>query len=273
MYSKSMRRILSLVIAFAVIALSPAYSAETGTPDPTPTPKIGCGVPPCSFYVGQNFSFGGFDDESFSSIPNIGQFCQPASKESFASCRIVGKNAIPTNNLNKVILKNGWVSVIYAQKWDLSRVPVDIFPPEFPGMKITLVGANAEFGPYPVPNFTFSSDRKTVYIKAHRIARPSPSDNGIDLQIKAPMVGSISVKGYLEIAENSYSETATDIGNILVISKYDQFDVPIDKKTKFPDGTKTIKRYSYCTKGKAVKKVLQKNLKSFDCPTGFKLKS
>jgi hypothetical protein len=268
-----MRRCLSLIIAFVVTTSTPAYSVEIGTPDPTPTPKISCGGPPCSFYVGKNFSFGGFDDESFAQIPNLGQFCLPAPKGNFDACRIVGKNAIPTNNLNKVILKNGWVSVIFAQKWDLSRVPVDIFPPEFPGMKITLTSANAEFGPYPVPNFTFSADRKTVYIKAHRIARPSPSDNGINLQIMAPTVGSISVKGYLEIAENSYSENPEDIGNILVVSKYDEFDIPIDKKTKLPDGTKTIKRYSYCTKGKVAKKVLGKNLKSFDCPTGFKLKS
>lgn len=269
-----MLRRLSLIIAFAVIASTPAYSAETGTPDPTPTPKINCGGSPCSFYAGKNFSFGGFDDESFAQIPNLGQFCVPANKGNFFdACRIVGKNAIPSNNLNKVILKNGWVEIIYAQKYDLSRTPVDIFPPEFPGLKITLEGANAEFGPYPVPNFTFSSDRKTVYIKAHRIARPAPSDNGIHLQIKAPAVGSISVKGYLEIAENSYSETPEEVGNILVISKYDEFDIPIDKKTKMPDGTKTIKRYSYCTKGKVVKKVLEKNLRSSDCPTGFKLKS
>ncbi len=264
---------LALIMALVILMTSPAYSAETGTPDPTPTPKIGCGGQPCSFYVGQNFSFGGFDDESFAEIPNLGQFCLPASKGNFDACRVVGKNAIPTNNLNKVVLKNGWVEINYAIKWNLARTPVDIFPPEFPSMKITLEGASAEFGPYPVPNFTFSADRKTVYIKAHRVSIPTPSNNGIILQIKAPKVGKIIVRGFLESSQDTYEETPAEVGNILVISKYDEFDIPIDNKTKLPSGSKLIKRYSYCLKGKVIKKVLQKELQSSECPSGFKIKS
>jgi len=267
------QKILSLVVAVALVSFTSASAAEIGTPDPTPTPKISCGGMPCTFYAGKYFSFGGFDDESFSQLPNLGQFCQPATKSNFDACRIPGKNAIPTNNLNKVIFKNGWVEVISAQKFDFTRNPSEQFPPEFRGLKITLRGADAVFGYYPVPNFTFSADRKTVYIKAHRLDRILPSSNGLILQIKASKLGKISVSGYLETSENTYSEEPSEIGNVLVLSKYDEFNFTLDKKTKLPLANGTIKKFSMCAKGKAMKKVLQQDLASANCPTGFKIKS
>jgi hypothetical protein len=267
-----MRRVLSFVLAGVLFSFTPASAVEIGTPDPTPTPKISCGGMPCSFFAGQYFSFGGFDDESFVGLPNLGQFCQPAAKDNFDACRIPGKNAIPTNNLHKVILKNGWVEILYPQKFDFSRTPADSFPAAFIGLKISIEGANAQFGPYPVPNFTFSSDRKTVYIKAHRVDGLARS-SGIILQVKAPNVGEIRVTGYQEIGENVYAEKPLEVGKILVVSKYDQFDFSIDKKTRMPIASKDIKKYSICIKGKVVKKVLQKNLVSSVCPTGFKVKT
>ena len=268
-----MRRVVSYVLAAALFSLAPASAVEIGTPDPTPVPKISCGGMPCSFFAGQYFSFGGFDDESFVVLPNLGQFCQPAAKDNFDACRIPGKNAIPTNNLHKVILKNGWVEILYPQKFDFSRTPADLFPAAFIGLKISIEGANAQFGTYPQSNFTFSADRKTVYIKAHIVSFPPPSSNGVILQIKAPSVGEITVTGYQEIGENVYAEKPLEVGKILVVSKYDQFDFSIDKKTRMPIASKDIKKYSICTKGKVVKKVLQKNLVSSICPTGFKLKT
>ena len=268
-----MNKFCIFILSILLFSNTPASATETGTPDPTTTPKISCGGMPCTFYAGKYFSFGLFDDESFATLPNLGQFCQPATKGSFDACRVPGKNAIPTNNLNKVILKNGWVDVRYAQKFDFTRNPSEQFPPEFRGLKITLQGADAVFGSYPVPNFTFSSDRKTVYIKAHRLDRIPPSSNGLILQINAPLLGKIRVTGYLETSENIYSEEPSEIGNILVVSKYDEFEFQKDKKTNLTLASAAIKKFSFCSKGKVVKKVLQRDLASATCPTGFKLKS
>ena len=267
-----MHRILVLVLAAALFSFTPANAVEIGTPDPTPTPKISCGGMPCSFFAGKYFTFGGFDDESFVELPNLGQFCQPAAKGNFDACRIPGKNAIPTNNLHKVILKNGWVEISYPVKFDFSRNPAESFPAAFLGLKISIDGVNAQFGSYPVPNFTFSSDRKTVYIKAHRVDGLARS-SGIILQVKAPNVGEITVTAYQEIGENIYSEKPLEVGKILVVSKNDQFVLPIDQKTMMPIASRDIKKYSICAKGKVNKKVLQKNLVSSVCPTGYKLKS
>ena len=267
-----MHRFLVLVLAAALFSFTPANAVEIGTPDPTPAPKVSCGGIPCSFYAGKYFTFGGFDDESFAEVPNLGQFCQPAAKGNFDACRIPGKNAIPTNNLHKVVLNNGWVEISYPVKFDFSRNPAESFPAAFLGLKISIDGAKAQFGSYPVPNFTFSSDRKTVYIKAHRVDGLARS-SGIILQVKAPNVGEITVTAYQETDENIYSEKPLEVGKILVVSKYDQFDFSVDKKTGQPIATKDIKKYSICTKGKVVKKVLQKNLVSSICPTGFKVKT
>jgi hypothetical protein len=266
-------RIFILVLAAALFSFTPATAVEIGTPDPTPAPKVSCGGLPCSLLAGKYFAFAGFDSESFAELPNLGQFCMPPFKGNFDYCRIPGKNAIPSNNLNKVILKNGWVELSYPVKYDLSRNPAVIFPPEFLGLKVTLQGANAQFGTYPQPNFTFSSDRKTVYIKAHTVSSPPPSADGVILQIKAPSVGEITVTGFLEVGENTYSTSPLEIGKILVVSKYDEFVFSTDKKTGQPIATKDIKKYSICTKGKLGKKVLQKNLASSICPTGFKVKT
>jgi len=261
------------ILSVILFSITPASATETGTPDPTPTPKITCGGIPCTFYAARFFSFGLFDDESFATLPNLGQFCQPLAKGSFDTCRVPGKNAIPTNNLNKVILKNGWVDVRYAPIFDLTRNPSEQFPPEFHGIKITVQGADAVFGPYPVPNFTFASDRKTVYIKAHRLDRIPPSSNGLILQINPSSLGKIRVSGYLETSENTYSEEPSEVGTILVVSKYDEFKFQKDKKTNQPLAGAAIKKFSICYKGKVVKKVLQKDLESATCPTGFKVKS
>ena len=265
-----MNKFRILILSVLLFSSTPASATETGTPDPTPVPKVSCGGPPCSFSAGKYFSLGNTDDESFSTLPNLGQFCQPATKGNFDACRVLGKNAIPTNNLNKVILKNGWVEFSPARIFDLSRTPSGTFPPSFVGLKIRLEGANAEFGLYPVPNFSFSADRKTVFIKAHLVA---PSSNGLALLINSKAVGKIKISGYLETSENTYSDQPSEVGNIVVVSKYDEFGFQKDKKTNLPLASASIKKFSICSKGKLVKKVLQKDLASATCPTGFKLKS
>lgn len=268
-----MKKILINSLFFVLFAFSPVAFAENGNPDPTPTPAVNCGGLPCSYYAGKYFSLSNIDDNSFAEIQNIGQYCMPPSKPPFVSCRTIGKNAIPSNNLNKVIFNYGWVGLTYPQKWDTAISTRDITPPEYLSMKITLSGTNAEFGQYPIPNFTFSNDRRTVYIKAHRILTGTPETNGLILQIIPKSVGKIIANAYLETGVETYSDTPIESAQILVISKYDEFVFKLDKKTRLPIASERIQKKFTCIMGKSTKTILTTDLYRSDCPKGFKIKS
>jgi hypothetical protein len=268
----------SLLLAFLIFIISfspsPASAAETGIPDAKPTPSVvSCGSRLCSFLAGKYFVFGGVDNDTSGDFGDIGQFpCQVDGNSGTNFCRVFPKNAVPSNNLNQVILRGGYVEVGRAFTCEVS--PTDVCKPNsFPAMKIVLTGEGAKFDQYPYGGFTFSEDRKTMYITENATFVES---NNQQPKIIGNQIGTVEATAYLAVSPGEYSTTQVESGKILVISKKDNFifqrltqqDLKKNPKLKI----KLMQREITCAKGKTVKKVLKTNIYDIKCPAGFKIK-
>ena len=267
---------LLLAISISVISfpLSPVNGAETGIPDVKPTPLASCGGIVCSFSVGKYFAFGGVDNDTSGDFGDIGQFpCQVDGNSGTNFCRVFPKNAVPSNNLNKVVLKGGFVEIAPIAICDKSIPGSCTRDNPLPGMKILLTGEGANFDQYPYAGFTFSEDRKTIYIAKDANFVES---NNQPPKILANQIGTIEVTAYLAVSLGEYSTTHVESGKILVVSKNDNFifqrltqqDLKKNPKLKI----KLMQREITCAKGKTVKKVLKTNIYDIKCPAGYKIK-
>ena len=268
--------ILAFLISLISFTLSPVSGAETGTPDAKPTPFVSCGGIICSYWLGKYFVFGNVDMNTSSDIGDIGQFpCQINESIGNNCFKVFPKNAVPSNNLNQVVLKGGYVEVGQAATCDWSiRSP---FSPckanPFPEMKIVLTGEGAKFDQFPYAGFTFSQDRKTIYIA--KDATFTESNYQLP-KIIANQIGTIEVTAFLAVSPGEYSTTQVESGKILVVSKNDNFifqrltqqDLKKNPKLKI----KSMQREITCAKGKTVKKVLKTNIYDIKCPAGYKIK-
>ena len=118
--------------------------------------------------------------------------------------------------------------------------------------KAVLTGDGATFGNAPFDGVTFSEDRKSVYISytnpEKKVGPNSP------FQILVKKVGKVSINTFAQISEGVYSDTPTDLGEIIVSSK----------------SLMKAKKAITCFKGKISKKVTAINP---TCPTGYKKKA
>ena len=266
--------ILAFLISLISFPLSPASGAETGIPDAKPTPSVdSCGGILCAYWVAKYFTFGGRDNESSLGY-DLGQFpCQVNEQIGTNFCRVYPKNALASNNLNTVIVRGGYVEVGLAATcdWNIPYNPCKANP--VPEMKIVLSGEGAKFDQYPYAGFTFSQDRKTMYIA--KDATFVESNNQLP-KIIASQIGTIEVSAFLAVSPSEYSTTQVESGKILVISKNDNFifqrltqqDLKKNPKLKI----KLMQREITCAKGKTVKKVLKTNIYDIKCPPGYKIK-
>jgi hypothetical protein len=272
------KKLIVIILSFAISLISfPLFSAsgaETGIPDVKPTPFVSCGGVVCSYSLGKYFTFGGTDYDTFSYVPNIGQFpCGVNGISGTDFCRVFPKNAVPSNNLNKVVLKGGYVEVgqVATCDWNDLYIPCRANP--FPEMKIALTGAGAKFDQFPYAGFTFSQDRKTLYIAQDATFVES---NNVPPKIIANQIGTIEVTAYLALSPGEYSTTKLESGKILVVSKNDNFifqrltqqDLKKNPKLKI----NPMQREITCAKGKSIKKVLKTNIYDIKCPTGYKIR-
>ena len=266
--------ILAFLISLISFPLSPVNGAETGIPDVKPTPFASCGGIVCSFSIGKYFVFAGVDNDTSGDFGDIGQFpCQVDGNSGTNFCRVFPKNAVPSNNLNKVVLKGGYVEVgqVATCDWNNPNNPCKANP--FPEMKIVLTGEGAKFDQFPYAGFTFSQDRRTLYIA--KDATFVESNNQLP-KIIASQIGTIEVIAYLAVSQGEYSTTQVESGKILVVSRNDNFifqrltqqDLKKNPKIKI----KLMQREITCAKGKSVKKVLKTNIYDIKCPAGFKIK-
>ena len=266
--------LLALLISIFGYSLSPVSAAETGIPDAKPTPSAAsCGTIVCSYLLGKYFVFGGVDNDTSGDFGDIGQFpCQVDGNSGTNFCRVFPKNAVPSNNLNKVVLKGGYVEVGLAFTCEVS--PTDVCRPNsFPAMKIVLTGEGAKFDQYPYAGFTFSMDRKTMFITENATFVES---NNQPPKIIASQIGTIEVRAFLAVSSGEYSATQVESGKILVVSKSDNFifqrltqqDLKKNPQLKI----KLMQREISCAKGKTIKKVLKTNIYDIKCPAGYKIK-
>jgi hypothetical protein len=251
---------------------SPVSAAEKGIPDAKPTPFVSCGGILCSYLLGKHFVFGGVDIDSSGKVGDLGQFpCQVDQKMGTDFCRVFPKNAPPSNNLSKVILRGGYVELGQAFTCDVSPTS-SCRPNPFLEMKIVLTGGGAKFDLYPYAGFTFSEDRKTIYINKNATFVES---NYQLPRIIAHEIGSIEVTAFLEVSPGEYSTSGVESGKILVISKKDNFifqrltqqDLKKSPNTKI----KLMQREISCAKGKTVRKIMKNNIYDIKCPAGFKI--
>ena len=267
---------LLLAISISVISfpLSPVNGAETGIPDVKPTPLASCGGIVCSFSVGKYLAFGGVDNDTSGDFGDIGQFpCQVDGNSGTNFCRVFPKNAVPSNNLNKVVLKGGFVEIAPIAICDKSIPGSCTRDNPLPGMKIVLTGEGAKFDQYPYAGFTFSEDRKTLYIAENATLVES---NYQLPKIIANQIGTIEAAAFLAVSPGEYSTSQVESGKILVVSKNDNFifqrltqqDLKKNPKLKI----KLMQREITCAKGKTIKKVLKTNIYDIKCPAGYKIK-
>jgi hypothetical protein len=267
--------ILTFFLSLLIVPSSPVSAAETGTPDVKPTPSVvSCGGVVCSYSVGKYFVFGGVDNDTSGDFGDIGQFpCQVNEIIGNNFCRVFPKNAVPSNNLNKVVLKGGYVEVGQAATcdWNILSNPCKANP--FPEMKIVLTGEGAQFDQFPYAGFTFSQDRKTIYFAKDATFVES---NYQLPKIVADQIGTIEVTAFLAVSPGEYSTTKVETGKVLVVSKNDNFifqsltqqDLKKNPKLKI----KPMQREITCAKGKTVKKLLKTNIYDIKCPAGYKIK-
>ena len=266
--------LLALLISIFGYSLSPVSAAETGIPDAKPTPSVAsCGSVVCSYLLGKYFEFLGVDSDTFGDFGDIGQFpCWVNRNSGTDFCGVFPKNAIPSNNLNKVVLRGGYVEVGQARTCEVSPTDVCKTNP-FPAMKIVLTGEGAKFDQYPYAGFTFSEDRKTMYITENATFVES---NYQRPKIIANQIGTIKVTAYLALSPGEYSTNQLESGKILVVSKNDNFifqrltqlDLKKNPKLKITP----MQREITCAKGKSIKKVLKTNIYDIKCPTGYKIR-
>ena len=270
-----MKKVLtSLVIALSLlgVSLTPLNAAETGKPDPTPTPFLSCGGILCSYFSGKYFQFLGLDIKSQAQVTNIGQFpCQVNELIGTDYCRVFPKNALPSNNLTSMVLKGGFVEIGQATICE-EALEITCRKNPLPSMKIVLAGGKATFDQYPYPGFTFSSDRKTLYIVEN-----STMDSLVALpKILVKEVGRVTVAAYLEVSAGEYSSEASDEGSILVKSEFDNFVFQTltrkDLRKNPKIIVKPIQKEITCIKGKVSKQILKTNIYDNKCPPGFKNK-
>jgi hypothetical protein len=272
---RSFRSAFLIVFLISILgySLSPVSAAETGIPDAKPTPSAAsCGSIVCSYLLGKYFVFGGVDNKTSGDFGDIGQFpCQVDGNSGTNFCRVFPKNAVPSNNLNKVVLKGGYVEVGQAFTCEVS--PTDVCKPNpLLEMKIVLTGEGAKFDLFPYVGFTFSQDRKTLYIAKDATFVES---NYQLPKIIANQIGTIEVTAFLAVSPGEYSSTQVESGKILVVSKNDNFifqrltqqDLKKNPKLKI----KPMQREITCAKGKSIKKVLKTNIYDIKCPTGYKI--
>jgi hypothetical protein len=266
--------ILILFIIPIIFRLPPVSAAETGIPDVKPSPIASCGGIICSYWIGKYFVFGGVDNDTSGDFGDIGQFpCQINEISGNNFCRVFPKNAVPSNNLNKVVLTGGYVEVGQATTcdWSIPNYPCKANP--FPEMKIVLTGEGAKFDQFPYVGFSFSQDRKTLYIAKDATFVES---NYQLPKIIANQIGTIDVTAFLALSPGEYSPTQVEAGKILVVSKNDNFifqrltqqDLKNNPKLKI----KPMQREITCAKGKTIKKVLKTNIYDIKCPAGYKIK-
>ncbi len=266
--------LLAFLISIFGYSLTPVSAAETGIPDAKPTPSTAsCGSIVCSYLLGKYFVFGGVDNDTSGDFGDIGQFpCQVDGNSGTNFCRVFPKNAVPSNNLNKVVLRGGYVEV--GRAFTCEESPTDVCKPNsFPAMKIVLTGEGAKFDQYPYTGFTFSGDRKTMYITENATFIES---NNLPPKIIANQIGTIEVTAYLALSPGEYSTTKLESGKILVVSKNDNFifqrltqqDLKKNPKLKI----NPMQREITCAKGKSIKKVLKTNIYDIKCPTGYKIR-
>lgn len=265
---------LAFLISLISFPLSPASGAETGIPDAKPTTSVdSCGGILCSFWLAKYFTFGSVDTQSSLGY-DLGQFpCQVNEQIGTNFCRVYPKNALPSNNLTKVIVRGGYVEFGQAATcdWNIPYNPCKANP--FPEMKIVLTGEGAKFDQFPYAGFTFSEDRKTIYIAKDATFVESTNQPP---KIIANQIGTIEVTAYLAVSPGEYSTSQVESGKILVISKNDNFifqrltqqDLKKNPKLKI----KLMQREITCAKGKTVKKVLKTNIYDIKCPAGYKIK-
>jgi hypothetical protein len=266
--------LLSFLIFVTSFSPSPVSAAETGVPDVKPTPSVSsCGSIVCSYLLGKYFVFGGVDNDTSGDFGDIGQFpCQVDGNSGTNFCRVFPKNAVPSNNLNKVVLRGGYVEVGQAFTCEVGQTDA-CKPNSFPAMKIVLTGEGAKFDQYPYAGFTFSEDRKTMYITEN--ATFAASNNQLP-KIIASQIGTIEVSAFLAVSPGEYSTTQVESGKILVISRNDNFifqrltQQELKKNPKLK--IKLMQREITCAKGKTIKKVLKTNIYDIKCPTGYKIK-
>jgi hypothetical protein len=266
--------ILAFVISLISFSPSPAFAAETGIPDVKPTPSVdSCGGILCSYWLAKYFVFGSVDTESSVGY-DLGQFpCQVNEQIGSNFCRVYPKNALPSNNLTKVIVRGGYVEFGQAATcdWNTPNNPCKANP--FPEMKIVLTGEGAKFDQFPYTGFSFSEDRKTIYIAKEATYVQSTNQPP---KIIANQIGTIEVTAYLAVSPGEYSTAQVESGKILVISKNDNFifqrltqqDLKKNPKLKI----KLMQREITCAKGKTIKKVLKTNIYDTKCPQGYKIK-
>ena len=277
-YNYSMRKKLEVILYALLISLisfpvPTVYGAETGTPDVKPSPIASCGGIVCSYWGGKYFVLEGVDNDTSGDFGDIGQFpCQINEIAGNDFCRVFPKNAVPSNNLNTVVLKGGYVEVGQAATCDWTNSNNSCKANPFPEMKIVLTGEGAKFDLFPYVGFTFSQDRKTLYIA--KDATFVESHNQLP-KIIANQIGTIDVSAFLALSPGEYSPSQVESGRILVVSKNDNFiyqlltqkDLKKNPKLKI----KPMQREITCVKGKTVKKVLKTNIYDIKCPAGYKI--
>jgi hypothetical protein len=155
--------------------------------------------------------------------------------------------------------------------WSIPHNPCKVNP--LPDIKIVLTGEGAKFDQFPYAGFTFSEDRKTIYIAKDATFVESNSQLP---KIIASQIGTIEVSAFLAVSPGEYSTSQVESGKILVVSKNDNFifqrltqqDLKKNPKLRI----KLMQREIACAKGKSVKKVLKTNIYDIKCPAGYKIK-
>lgn len=263
-----------LVISISLIIGMPqhANAAESGKPDPTPTPIVSCGGLECSYFAGKYFAFASVDIKSQAQIGDIGQFpCQVNQLTGTDFCRVFPKNALQSNNLTKMVLKGGFVEITQAVSCDaVSENSCKKIP--LPALKLVLTGSKAAFDQYPFSGFTFSDDRKTLFIeKEATLSQDHPLPG-----ILVKEAGGVTVTAYLAIGDGNYSTDPSEAGRILVKSNNDNFifqDLRRKDLKKNPKIViKPMQKEITCVKGKISRKLLKTNIYDSSCPPGFKNK-
>ena len=260
-----------LVLTFFSTSMTSLNATENGKPDPTPTPFVSCGGLLCSYFAGVNFQLSRLDIESQSQVGNLGQLpCQINANIGTDFCSVFPRNALPSNNLTSVVLKGGSVEITQAGVCEAAS-EVSCRNNPLPAMKIVLDGGKATFDQYPYPGFTFSADRRTIYI-----AQNSVISFDFAPKILVKDVGRVTATAYLETNPGEYSAEAAEKGNILVISKFDNFIfqrlTQKDLKKNPKAVIKQMQKEITCVKGKLSKKIVKSDIYDYKCPSGFKNK-
>ena len=156
--------------------------AESGVPDPKPTT---CGKMPCAWYVGKYLFFGDVDDYS---MEHSDKLPKPSNFDNIHTSAFVG----------------GWVAYLASTVNGTSLMPY----------KAVITGADAKYSQYPITGVTFSLDRRTVYFSKE------VRDSG-QFNIELPASGIVNISTYLQISDGTYSASAIDVGEIIVVPRLD----------------------------------------------------